>query len=96
MKNKTVEGDYIYVIVVSPENYVRDIRANTRHLRRWRRGSTHRNVHQMLKHIVFSQKKAARNMKCIDVAETKRKSSLVFREMFYKTNIYTYRIHVTY
>lgn len=34
MKNKTVEGDYIYVIVISPsnatENYGRDIRANTR------------------------------------------------------------------
>jgi len=31
---------------------------------------THLNVHQMLKHIVFSQKKAARKKKCAMIAET--------------------------
>jgi len=31
------------------------------------------NVHQMLKHIVFSQKKAARKKKCMHMAEKKKK-----------------------
>lgn len=33
---------------------------------------THLNVHQMLKHIVFSQKNAARKKKCAMIAETER------------------------
>lgn len=35
-------------------------------------GKTHLNVHQMLKHIVFSQKNAARKKKCAMIAETER------------------------
>jgi hypothetical protein len=34
-------------------------------------------VHQMLKHIVFSQKKAARNKKCMHMAETKETTPLL-------------------
>lgn len=34
------------------------------------RNFTYRKVHQMLKHMVLSQKKAARNRKCIRTAAT--------------------------
>ncbi|KAK1134135.1 hypothetical protein K0M31_011917 [Melipona bicolor] len=37
-----------------------------------KRSETHLNVHQMLKHIVFSQKNAARKKKCAMIAETER------------------------
>lgn len=35
------------------------------------------NVHQMLKHIVFSQKNAARKKKCMHMAETKQKKGFI-------------------
>lgn len=33
---------------------------------------TYRNVHQMLKHIVFNQKKAAKKKKCMQTAESRK------------------------
>lgn len=35
---------------------------------------TYRKVHQMLKHMVFSQKKAAKKKKCIITAENTKKN----------------------
>lgn len=39
---------------------------------------TYRNVHQMLKHIVFNQKKAAKKKKCMQTAES-RKQNIIKR-----------------
>lgn len=38
---------------------------------------TYRNVHQMLKHIVLSQKNAAKKRKCIRTAKTEQKKNKV-------------------
>lgn len=35
---------------------------------------TYRNVHQMLKHIVFNQKKAAKKKKCMQTAESRKQN----------------------
>lgn len=43
---------------------------------------TYRNVHQMLKHIVFNQKKAAKKKKCIKTAEMKLKRKFLINIIF--------------
>jgi tRNA G10 N-methylase Trm11 len=42
---------------------------------------TYRNVHHMLKHIVFSQKKAARNEKCMKIAEKERRKTKISKSI---------------
>ena len=47
------------------------------------------NVHQMLKHIVFSQKNAARKKKCMHMAETKKQKKVLLVLKLVKIKVYT-------
>lgn len=53
--------------------------------------STCLKVHQMLKHIVLSQKNAARNMKCMEIAETEK---YVINYKFLGTELRWRKIHI--
>lgn len=39
---------------------------------------THLNVHQMLKHIVFSQKNAAKKKNCVETAKKRKRKKNIF------------------